>query len=286
MRHKEVRRQAVLIIDIVASRVSLLGLSSVAHELVLLGGGLELAVADLRGGIDELNLELEVVPRFAGLEKRLADGDLSLAGAHDGAADEHEVLVDDTVVREAAERGDVLGIRVSLGRGIVRSASDGAGANAVDLLVHLRSVVVAEVTDASDRPLDGGRMPGTDTGDLAEASVRLSREASDAEPLDDTLGALAASDGDGVDHLVLSEDFTDGDLGLELGGGPLDLVGDGAAVDLDLHKVRLPLTELALLDLGSGHDAHNLAVLGDAGEVAVDVVLGLGGPSSTSQRTW
>lgn len=98
---------------------SLLGLGGVAHELVLLGDGLELAVTNLRGSIDELDLELEVVPRLGGLEQRLADGNLSLARAHDGTAEEHEVLVDNTVVGEAAERGDVLGIRIGLGGSVV-----------------------------------------------------------------------------------------------------------------------------------------------------------------------
>lgn len=46
-------------------------------------------------------------------------------------------------------------------------------ANAVDLLVHLRAVMITLLTSASHRVLDTGRMPGTDTGHLSQTLVRL-----------------------------------------------------------------------------------------------------------------
>lgn len=49
-------------------------------------------------------------------------------------------------------------------------------ADAIDLLVHLGTVMVALLTGASDGELDTGRMPGTDTGNLAETLVRLARQ--------------------------------------------------------------------------------------------------------------
>lgn len=49
-------------------------------------------------------------------------------------------------------------------------------ANAVDLLVHLRTVVVTLLTSTGNRELDTGRMPGTDTSNLAKTLVRLARE--------------------------------------------------------------------------------------------------------------
>jgi len=46
-------------------------------------------------------------------------------------------------------------------------------ANAVDLLVDLSTVVVTLLTSTSHSELDTGRMPGTNTGDLAETLVGL-----------------------------------------------------------------------------------------------------------------
>ena len=50
----------------------------------------------------------------------------------------------------------------------------------------------------------------------------------------------------------------------------LDLVGDGAAVDLDLHKVGLLLLKGGLADLSVRKDADDGAVLLDALELAGD----------------
>ena len=46
----------------------------------------------------------------------------------------------------------------------------------VDLLVDLCTVVVSLLTSTGDRVLDPGRMPGSDTSDLAETLVRLPRK--------------------------------------------------------------------------------------------------------------
>ena len=43
----------------------------------------------------------------------------------------------------------------------------------VDLLVDLGTVMVSLLTGTSDGVLDTARMPGSDTGDLAETLVRL-----------------------------------------------------------------------------------------------------------------
>ena len=50
-------------------------------------------------------------------------------------------------------------------------------------------------------------------------------------------------DTNGVDHLVLGEDGVDGDLLLEVVVAPLDLLGNGTTVDLDLDQVGLLLAE-------------------------------------------
>ena len=71
--------------------------------------------------------------------KRLAEGDDTLLGAGDRALQDEEVVLDDTVVGEATHGSNALlgDIMLSRGVGVVV-----APANAVDLLVELRTVVV------------------------------------------------------------------------------------------------------------------------------------------------
>ena len=79
-----------------------------AHEGELLAGGLEATVAELRRGVDELELDL-LHRRPAGLrEARLAEGEDALLDADSAALDQDVVLLALTVVREATHRGDGL----------------------------------------------------------------------------------------------------------------------------------------------------------------------------------
>jgi hypothetical protein len=64
-----------------------------------------------------------------------------------------------------------------------------------------------------------------------------------------TLVSTTLGDTDAVNHLVLGEDGIDGDRLLELFLGPINLLGDGASIDLDLHDVCLLLTLLHQLHL-------------------------------------
>ena len=48
--------------------------------------------------------------------------------------------------------------------------------NVVDLFVDLGTMMVSLLTSTGDRVLDPGRMPGSDTSDLAKTLVRLPRK--------------------------------------------------------------------------------------------------------------
>ena len=185
-------------------------------------------------------------------------------------------MVDNTVVGEATKRSNVLFNSISLSGSVVLGATNSTGTDSVDLLVEFSSAVVAELTGTGDGPLNGSGMPSSDTTDLAETSVGLARHAGDTESLDDTGGSLTAGNTDGVDHLELVEDLSDGDFTLELLEAPIDLLGDGATVDLDLEEVSLALAEVKLGELGAGEDADDCAVLLYSLEVALDGVLALG----------
>merc|ERR1712045_773352 len=143
----------------------------------------------------------------------------------------------------------------------------------VDLLVDLCAVGVSLLTSTGDRVLDPGRMPGSDTSDLAKTLVRLPGKLLGVPPGSDALEALSLGDADQVDHLVLGEDVHDGDGLLEHSIGVVDLVGDGATVQLDLHNVGLLLPLAQELLLGVGNQPHNLAVLLNLSQVLLDFLL-------------
>jgi hypothetical protein len=85
----------------------------------------------------------------------------------------------------------------------------------VDLVVDGGTVVVTVLTGTGNSPLDVGRMPGSDTGDLTETLVGLTRELLGAPSGGDTAVSVTLGDGNDVDHLVVLEDGADVDWLLE-----------------------------------------------------------------------
>merc|ERR1719159_2068004 len=178
-----------------------------AHEALLLLGGLEATVAHLGSGVDEL--EVDVLQSGTGslLQQRLAEGDGTLLGANDATLDQNKVILDKTVVNEATDGVDGLVGDVDLGGAVVLDefAIDGvvAGADAVDLLVDLGTVVVTLLTGAGDGEGNTGWMPCTDTGDLAETLVSLAGQLLGVPSGSDAVVTATLGDTDVVDHLVL-----------------------------------------------------------------------------------
>ena len=95
--------------------------------------------AELRGGVDELELDLLKIPAGGVDHERLAEGDDTLLGTGNRPLEDKEVVLDDTVVGEATHGRDLLVGDIGLGRCV---SSVLARANAVDLLVELGTVVV------------------------------------------------------------------------------------------------------------------------------------------------
>ena len=96
--------------------------------------------AELRRGINELELNLLQIPTRGVNHQRLADRDDTLLRARDRTLEHEEVVLNNTVVGEATHgRDDLLG-DVVLSRCIALIV---ALAETVDLLVKLRAVMVA-----------------------------------------------------------------------------------------------------------------------------------------------
>lgn len=95
--------------------------------------------AELRRGVDELELDLLEIPARSVDHQRLAEGDDTLLRAGDRALQHEVVVLDDTVVGEATHGRDRLLGNIVLGR---RVSIVLAAANPVDLLVELGTVMV------------------------------------------------------------------------------------------------------------------------------------------------
>jgi hypothetical protein len=237
------------------------------QESVLLSRGLESTLTKLGSSVDPLETGLlEGLSRGVGLEG-LSEGDDSLLDTWDGALDEEEVVLDLTVSDEATQWGDGLLGSVELGSTVHLVVTR---ANTVDLVVSGGSVVVTVLTGSCDGPGDVGWVPGTDTGDLTETTVGLSWKLLGAPSVGDTLVTVTLGDGHDIDHLVLLEDGGNVDGLLEVLLGPVDLVGGGTTIDLDLSQMGLLLTKRGLSDLGVGEDTDDGAVLLHSLELTVD----------------
>jgi len=176
-------------------------------------------------------------------------------------------------VRESTKWRDVLLDSISFAHGVGGGATNDSSTDSVNLIVDVCSGVVTELTTTSDSPLNCRWMPGSDTTDLSDTSVRASLKACNSESLDDTLHSLTFCSANGVDALGHFEDLGDSNFLLEFLFGELDLVSNTASVKLDFHDVRLLLAKIELVKLGSADNADNRAVFGNAGEVSL---VGLG----------
>ena len=85
-------------------------------------------------------------------------------------------------------------------------------------------------------------MPGADTGNLSETLVGFPWELFGSPTVGDTLETVTLCNSNDVDVFVLFEDGGDFNGLLKEAMSIGDLVGNGSAVQLDLHEVGLLLT--------------------------------------------
>jgi len=99
-------------------------------------------MSHLGGGVDELDVNL-LGSSIVGLGKeRLSKSNSSLSGSHDSTSDHEEVVVDNSIMGESSERGDVLLSNIGLSGGVVLDTSVSSSSDSVDLFVDLSSVMI------------------------------------------------------------------------------------------------------------------------------------------------
>jgi len=248
-----------------------------SHEGRLVSRGLEASMTHFGAGIDELEVD-GLKGRALGVHQQgLSQGDDAFLGSNAAALDHQEVVIDLSVEWEATHWGDRLVSDIVLGGGAVLDDLSILGmdscTNTVDLLVDFRTMMVTLLTCASDREGDTRWMPSSDTSDLAETLVGLAWQLLGVPTAGDTLETFTLGDGNAIDHFVLGEDARDGNGLFQVFLDPLDLVFDGATVQLDFHDVGFLLALLDQSDLGVNQDADDLAVADHLVEVIFDVLL-------------
>ena len=224
-------------------------------------------MTELGRGIDPLELNLLGSPPVHLRVQGLAQRKHPLLHTGHGTLEQEEIILDLAVVNKATERGDLLLGDILFGGGV---ALVGALADAEDLVIARGSVVVAVLTGTGDRPLHVVGMPGTDTRDLAQTLVRLTRQLGRAPTARHTLRSMTLGHGDDIDHLILLEDCVDIDRLLEQVAREIHLLRDRSSVHLDLHQVRLLLLDGRLADLRVRQHPHHRTVLLDPFEFARD----------------
>ena len=175
-------------------------------------------------------------------------------------------------MREATHGSDVLLSQVMISHGTVSLLLEGL-ADAVDLLVDLSAVVVAELTSTRNRERDTGGVPSANTGDLSATSVGLATQHLYAPTLDNTSVTLTLGDTDAVKHLILGEDGGDGNFLLKHVEAEADLVSDGSTVDLNIDDVGSLLASAGLADLSVADGADRRAVLPSALDLSLHLVV-------------
>jgi len=241
-----------------------------SKELGLLLGSLEPSVSKLGGSIDELDIDgLQVLPGRM-LHQRLTQNQGTLLNSNNGSLHHHPVLADQSVVNESSHGVDALLGQIGLGlTAVVVSLLS----NTVNLLVHFGTVEVSVLTGTGNSVTDTGRVPRSNTGNLTETTMGLTGKTSNSPTGGDTFISTTLGNSNNIDKLVLGENRVNSHLLLEKRLGKINLgLGIGSSVNLDFHDVSLLHTEVKLLHLRVGDDTNDLAELGNALKLLLDIL--------------
>jgi len=230
-------------------------------------------VTDLRGGIDELKVNLFKSSSGNLGNQTLSKDESSLLGTNAAALDDKEILLNNTVVGETTQRSDALFGQISSSGSVVSTTfvSD-TNTDSVDFLVHFSSMMVTQLTGSGNGESYSGRMPSSDTSDLSETSMGLSGESLGTESGSDTFVTLTLGNTENVNHFILVEDLGNSDFLFEVLLGEIDLLGNGTTVNLDFLDMSLLLSEVELIELSVDDNSDDLAVFLDSVELSINIL--------------
>ncbi|CAL4200439.1 unnamed protein product, partial [Meganyctiphanes norvegica] len=113
----------------------------------------------------------------------------------------------------------------------------------------------------------------TNTGNLTKTFMRLPGKFLCVPAGSYTFHTLSFCNTNNVNHFILSKDFSNWNLLLEMSNGKVNLISNGSTIQLDLHDVCLLDAFTQELDLGVGNNPHNTAILLNFGKVSFNLFL-------------
>jgi len=236
-------------------------------------------VTELGRRVDPFQVDLLESLALGVGDEGFTEGQHTLLGADAAALEHDKVVLDFTVVRETTHWSDRFIGEIGLGGGVVldefTTVLVDPLSDTVDLLVDLGTVMVALLTRSGNRVGDSGWMPCTDASDFPQTFVGLTWEFLGVPTGSDTFLSLSFVNTNDVDNFILGEDGIHIDWFLKQGSSVVDLITDGATVDLDLHDVRLLGSQWEKLHLGVCDDTDDFAVLLHLVEVFLNLFLAI-----------
>jgi len=236
-------------------------------------------VTELGGSVDPFQVDLLEGGTLGVRDQGLAEGENSLLGSDAASLEHDKVVLDFTVVRETTHWSDRFVSEIGFSSSVVldkfATILVNSFTDSVNLLVDLRTMMVALLTGSGNRVGYSGWMPCTNASDLPQTLVGLARKLLGVPTGGYTFLSLSFVDTDDVDHFILGEDSVHVDWLLEEGASVVDLVADGTTVDLDFHDVRLLGSQWKKLHLGVCDDTDDFAVLLHLLEISLDLLLAI-----------
>jgi len=250
-----------------------------SHEGALLVVGLETTMTELGGSVDPFQVDLLESGSLCVRDEGLAEGENSLLGSDAAALEHDKVVLDFTVVGETTHWSDRFVSEIGLSGSVVfdefTTVLVDSFTDSVDLLVDLGTMMVTLLTGSGNRVGYSGWMPCTNASDLPQTFVGLARKLLGVPTGGDTFFSLSFVDTNDVDHFILGEDCVNVDWLLEEGASVVDLIADGATVDLDFHDVGLLGSQWKKLHLGVSDDTDDLAVFLHLLEISFNLLLAI-----------
>jgi len=231
-------------------------------------------VTELGGSIDESQSDLFLGSSGGSLVDLVSENEWSGLGTDATSLDHNVVVVNDTVMWESSQWGNVLFSQIVFGGSVVQNTFIGGLTDSVDFLSWFSSVVITELTCSGDSPSGSFWMPGTNATNSSVTSMGLSWQQSGSPSLGNTSGSVTLGDSDNIDNLVHLENIVNSDILFQPLLSVGDLVSGGSTVNLDFDDVSsLGLQVLQQVWLSMDNKSDYGTVLLHTGDLGVEVFI-------------
>nr|AFK35688.1 unknown [Medicago truncatula] len=217
-------------------------------------------MSKLGRGIDKLEFDILKSKTRSLLKKGLAQSNNPLLGTNTASLDHQKILLDNTVVWETTHRCNVFLSPIEFSLGVMGLLSNFA--ELVNFLVQLSSVMVSVLTSSGNSERNSSRMPSSNTCNLPQTPVSLTRKTSNTPTSNNTFITLTLGHSNDVNHFIFLEHSINRNLLLKETVCKVHLLCNGTTIDLNLHYMGfLLLQTLHFPDLSVSQHTDNSCIL-------------------------